>query len=189
MSSFLGSLHHLRDIKAYLQQLLMNDIPILEHPFCPNIASDEYIYKMSAHEQHFCWLARLNYLYIIPFSALGGFASMYVASKFLPLPDKRMLYLFGILGVFPGAQIGGDLGRTLSAYKLIQLKDSPLASEARYKLWRMHPTSHFLKPFKNETESWRKYVNSQKQIFESFDAMRVRHKQSINHNKPMKSET
>ena len=52
---------------------------------------------------------------------------------------------------------GTTLGRLGIARDYLRLENSPLATEARYQLWKLNPSHPFLRGFEHETNEWNQY--------------------------------
>eukprot|EP01084_Bolivina_argentea_P038897 71905_1 len=153
-------------LRSYTQNLLYGNHQIMEHPNAPIINVGD-VYQPNSIEKQFVWLTRMNYLYIIPFTAVGGFGMVTIFRRFLPpVPSQHIYFLIGIMGGFTGTQMGIEVSYLKSSYDLMYLRNSPYGSEARYKIWRKYPQSRVLKEFKSDTNKWHKYWNIEKLYYQ-----------------------
>lgn len=132
-----------------------------ENPFCD--ARDTHptrnlaLYFETDAERHFFKKARSRLLVsMIGWSAVGV-AVPCLIMKVNPSRSLSWTQINGVcLGGISGSAFGLASARINLATDFSQLKDSPLAFEARYQLWKMNTEHPMLRGFEDETSRWDK---------------------------------
>eukprot|EP00485_Elphidium_margaritaceum_P006410 CAMPEP_0202710324 /NCGR_PEP_ID=MMETSP1385-20130828/22317_1 /ASSEMBLY_ACC=CAM_ASM_000861 /TAXON_ID=933848 /ORGANISM="Elphidium margaritaceum" /LENGTH=336 /DNA_ID=CAMNT_0049369841 /DNA_START=28 /DNA_END=1038 /DNA_ORIENTATION=- len=147
-------------VQQHVLNVTMGQTPF-QHPGAPSIQSGNR-YMPNQNELDFAQHSRIilsNNLFRYFF--IGAFTP-YFTLKLLStvhrrvIPTQRMIVMCTIGGAF-GGTYGMTLGRVQVARDYLRLENSPLATEARFQLWRVNPSHPFLRGFEQETNVWTEY--------------------------------
>mmetsp|Transcript_44248 Transcript_44248/g.70874 ORF Transcript_44248/g.70874 Transcript_44248/m.70874 type:complete len:332 (+) Transcript_44248:172-1167(+) len=93
---------------------------------------------------------------------IGAFAP-YFSLRVLANIQRRVIQpqryvLWSAVGGSFGGMYGMTLGRIAVARDYLRLENSPLATEARYQLFKLNPQHPFLQGFEHETHDWHEFA-------------------------------
>eukprot|EP01084_Bolivina_argentea_P072518 131675_1 len=129
-----------------------------EHPHGPHMHRGSR-YMPNQAEIDFAQHSRSTlYSNFFRFMILGSLTP-YLTLRALSVLQKRVIptqryMIWASLGGGFGGMYGITMGRMATARDYLRLEGSPLATEARYQLWKINPSHPFLRGFENETMDW-----------------------------------
>lgn len=147
-------------VQQYVVGVTMGQYPF-EHPNGPKITPGTR-YMPNQTEIDFTQRTRTSLYSNFFRCAFVGAFTPYITLRVFSLMQKRVIptqryMIWSSLGGGFGAMYGMTLGRISVAREYLRLENSPLATEARYQLWKLNPSHPFLKGFEHETNEWNEY--------------------------------
>jgi len=159
-------------VQQYVVGVTMGQYPF-EHPNAPRMAPGTR-YMPNQNEVAFTQESRSTlYSNFFRFMLVGALTP-YCTLRALSIIQKRIIpgpryVIWSSLGGAFGGMYGMTLGRMSVARNYLRLEGSPLATEARYQLFKINPDHPFLRGFEHESNEWE---------HTKFDGMRDEYKQN-----------
>ena len=93
---------------------------------------------------------------------VAGSLTPFFTLRVLSIVQKRVItprryVMWSSFGAAFGGMYGLTLGRMAASREYIRLENSPLATEARYQLFKINPSHPFLRGFEHEMNEWENY--------------------------------
>ena len=144
-------------VQQYIVGITRGQYPF-QHPGGPNYSPGTQ-YMPNQTEIDFTQKSRTTLYSNFFRTVLIGAFTPYITLRCLSIMQKRIIstqtYMLGSsLGGGFGGMYGMAYGRINVARDYLRLEGSPLATEARYQLWKLNPSHPFLTGFEHETDKW-----------------------------------
>eukprot|EP01084_Bolivina_argentea_P317833 551091_1 len=146
--------------QQYVVGVTMGQRPF-EHPGSPPLAPGSR-YMPNQSEVTFSQQSKSTLMSNFFRFVIVGSLTPYITLRVFSVMQKRIIpvqryVIWSSLGGGFGGMYGLTLGRMAIARDYLTLDNSPLATEARYQLWKLNPVHPFLKGFEHETVDWNEY--------------------------------
>lgn len=145
------------NVQNHLVGVTMGQQPF-EHPGAPRVAPGSR-YMPNQVETEFATKSRSTLMTNFIRHVVVGSLTPYIALRGLSVLQKRVIpntryMIWAGLGAGFGGMYGLTVGRFVVAIDYIKLEHSPLATEARFQLWKQRPHHPYLSGFEHETSEW-----------------------------------